>query len=74
MVVPQHLSPDDPYAPCSPRQQRTLVPAGIPAQGKIILHHRVVQPVLIREWSIPVQSFVGAIWQSQPTETRKFAE
>jgi hypothetical protein len=42
--------------------------------GRIILTHRVIQPVLIRQWSIPMDNINGAIWQSQRTETRKFAE
>ncbi len=35
--------------------------------GNVILHHRHVRPVLIREWSTPMQELRGAIWQSQRT-------
>ena len=42
--------------------------------GRIILTHRVIQPVLIRQWSIPMDNINGAIWQSQRTGSRKFEE
>ncbi|MGI5292004.1 hypothetical protein ACQEVF_53070 [Nonomuraea polychroma] len=32
--------------------------------GQAILHHRTVHPVVIREWSIQMERFDGAIWQS----------
>ncbi len=35
--------------------------------GNVILHHRHIRPVLIREWSREMQHFVGAIWASQTT-------
>lgn len=38
--------------------------------GNVILHHRTVNPVLIREWSTPMEAFAGAIWQSQRTTKR----
>ena len=38
--------------------------------GSVILHHRTVNPVLIREWSTPMEAFAGAIWQSQRTKKR----
>jgi hypothetical protein len=38
--------------------------------GTVILHHRTVHPVLIREWSIPMEQFAGAIYQSQRTAPR----
>ena len=38
--------------------------------GSAILHHRTVNPVLIREWSTPMEAFAGAIWQSQRTKKR----
>lgn len=31
--------------------------------GKVILHHRTVHPVIVREWSTPMQEFAGALWQ-----------
>jgi hypothetical protein len=38
--------------------------------GQVILHHRTVRPVVIREWSIRMEQFAGAIWQSQRTTDR----
>lgn len=38
--------------------------------GNVILHHRTVQPVVIREWSIPMEQYEGAIYQSQRTQLR----
>jgi hypothetical protein len=38
--------------------------------GNVILHHRTVQPVVIREWSDQMELYAGAIWQSQRTERR----
>ncbi|MEV0147091.1 MULTISPECIES: hypothetical protein [unclassified Nonomuraea] len=38
--------------------------------GQVILHHRTVHPVVIREWSIPMERFGGAIWQSRRTTDR----
>jgi hypothetical protein len=38
--------------------------------GSVILHHRTVQPVLVREWSVKMELYAGAIWQSQPTLER----
>jgi hypothetical protein len=35
--------------------------------GNVILHHRHIRPVLIREWSQEMEQFVGAIWASQTT-------
>ena len=45
--------------------------------GNVILHHRHIRPVLIRDWSRPMQELRGAIWQSQhiPNPQRtEFAE
>jgi hypothetical protein len=36
----------------------------------VILHHRTVHPVVIREWSTPMDNYSGAIWQAQRTEQR----
>lgn len=38
--------------------------------GSVILHHRTVQPVLVREWSVKMERYAGAIWQSQRTLER----
>ncbi|MGW6503270.1 hypothetical protein [Nonomuraea angiospora] len=38
--------------------------------GRVILFHRTVHPVVIREWSTPMETFSGAIWQSQRTSHR----
>ena len=38
--------------------------------GNVILHHRTVHPVVIREWSTPMDNYSGAIWQAQRTEQR----
>lgn len=38
--------------------------------GSVILHHRTVHPVIIREWSTKMELYAGAIWQSQRTEHR----
>ncbi|RFU36667.1 hypothetical protein DZF91_36915 [Actinomadura logoneensis] len=38
--------------------------------GNLILHHRTIHPVLIREWSIEMEQYAGAIWQSQRTAKR----
>ncbi|MEU7892474.1 TniQ family protein [Nonomuraea sp. NPDC049152] len=38
--------------------------------GQVILHHRTVHPVVIREWSTQMEHFAGAIWQSQRTMDR----
>jgi len=35
--------------------------------GNAILHHRHIRSVLIRDWSTPMQDFVGSIWASQYT-------
>ncbi|YCK40238.1 hypothetical protein ACNF49_41090 [Actinomadura sp. ATCC 39365] len=38
--------------------------------GQVILHHRTIHPVVIREWSTLMEQFAGAIWQSQRTTDR----
>ncbi|WP_433521555.1 hypothetical protein ACQPZ2_30160 [Nocardia pseudovaccinii] len=38
--------------------------------GNVILHHRTIHPVIVREWSPAMQEFRGAIWMSQRTEKR----
>jgi TniQ len=38
--------------------------------GSVILHHRAIHPVVIREWSIKMELYDGAIWQSQRTLKR----
>jgi hypothetical protein len=40
--------------------------------GRVILFHRTVHPVVICEWSTPMETFSGAIRQSRRT-TRRFA-
>jgi hypothetical protein len=35
--------------------------------GGIILHHRHIQPVLIREWSPKMDGFAAQIWASRAT-------
>jgi len=32
--------------------------------GNVILHHRHIQPVLIRDWSPPIYGIAAAIWAS----------
>ncbi|MGO4649334.1 TniQ family protein [Nocardia sp. 2YAB30] len=39
--------------------------------GRVILHHRTVHPVIIREWSTPMQEFAGALWQFARSERFK---
>lgn len=38
--------------------------------GRVILFHRTVHPVIVRQWSTPMETFSGAIWQSQRTTDR----
>ncbi|MGI5292035.1 hypothetical protein ACQEVF_53235 [Nonomuraea polychroma] len=38
--------------------------------GNIILHHRTVHPVVVREWSVQMEKYAGAIWWSQRTQHR----
>ena len=38
--------------------------------GKVILHQRTVHPVVIQEWSTPMDNYGGAIWHAQRTEHR----
>jgi hypothetical protein len=45
-----------------------------PRPGNVILHHRALQAVIIRPWSPDMDRYIGAIWMSQRTESRKFAE
>ncbi len=42
-------------------------------RGNVIPHHRTVNPVLVREWSTPMEAFAGAIWQSRRT-TKRFTK
>ncbi len=35
--------------------------------GNVLLHHRHIRPVLIREWSPPMDGIAATIWQSQTT-------
>jgi len=45
--------------------------------GNGILHHRHIRPVLIRDWSRPMDRIAATVWASQttshPAEDRKFA-
>jgi hypothetical protein len=36
--------------------------------GSVLLHHRHLQPVLIREWSPPMDGIAATIWQSRTTQ------
>ena len=38
--------------------------------GDVVLHHRALHPVIVRDRSPQMQEFRGAIWNSQRTETR----
>lgn len=38
--------------------------------GDVVLHHRTLRPVIVREWSPDMQEYRGAIWNSQRTEAR----
>lgn len=38
--------------------------------GSVILHHRTVHPVVIREWSTAMELFEGALFQAQRTQRR----
>jgi len=38
--------------------------------GSVILHHRTIHPVVIREWSTPMQMYEGALLRAQSTEQR----
>jgi hypothetical protein len=40
------------------------------APEAVILHHRTVHPVVIRERPIPMEQYEGAIYQSQRTIVR----
>lgn len=35
--------------------------------GSVLLHHRHIRPVLIRDWSPPMDGIAATIWQSQTT-------
>ncbi len=35
--------------------------------GRVILHHGHIRPVLIRDWSPPMDGIEAAIWASQTT-------
>jgi hypothetical protein len=59
---------------CSTRASSTAWFRMKPRLGSVILHHRAIQPVLIRPWSPDMDRYAGAIWMSQRTESRKFAE
>ena len=62
-----------------PREKTPLdAPGGVRAlwfshkrrPGRVILFHRTVHPVIVRQWSTPMETFSGAIWQSQRTTDR----
>ncbi|MBF6302876.1 hypothetical protein IU459_35955 [Nocardia amamiensis] len=38
--------------------------------GDVVLHHRTLHPVIVREWSPNMQEYRGAIWVSQRTNAR----
>ena len=35
--------------------------------GRVILHHGHIRPVLIRDWSRPMDGIAATIWASQTT-------
>jgi len=35
--------------------------------GALTLHHRLIRPVLVRDWSTPMDGIQATIWASQST-------
>lgn len=57
-----------PRAQSLERQERSAVWFAVNRRGGgVILHHRHVRPVLIREWSTPMDGITATIWASRAT-------
>jgi hypothetical protein len=42
--------------------------------GSVLLHHRHIRPVLIRDWSRPMDGIAATIWASQSTFELRLSE
>jgi hypothetical protein len=48
-----------------------LIPSGGSRGGRLILHQGHIRPVLIRDWSRPMDGIAATIWASQTTLSPK---
>jgi hypothetical protein len=57
-----------PSSQTTDRQDRSAAWFGVHRRGgSVLLHHRHIRPVLIREWSPPMEGITATIWVSQTT-------
>lgn len=60
--------PATPTSQTSKRQDRSALWFGVNRRaGGVLLHHRHIRPVLIREWSRPMDGIDATIWASRTT-------